>query len=209
MRFVLTFLFLNSVLLSFSFSDSLTSSAIASKAGFKVFAEEDDSQTNLQIKQAQKAIWRIYKEDSFSAAAFSIGSNLFVTNFHVIDNLNKEGVILKQKDSSALKIRKVIAASVLYDLVLFETEERVTDYLTIIEVHSPQPDEGNLLEAIQSNHLNRLIEGSIGLDCSNFQLGNCISESIGNLLKSVERDDSFAQRRLGMMFYKMYSKTVK
>ena len=147
MKYFFIFVFLNFSFLSFSLADSLTSSVTASKASSKISAErsqiEDDLQTNLQIKEAQKAVWQVVHDERF-ATAFSIGHNLFITNFHVLLPVFKKSsknVILKQGGcSSFLQIKQVIAISALYDLALFETEEKVTDYLTIRD-HPLQPDE--------------------------------------------------------------------
>ena len=69
--------------------------------------------------------------------AFAIGPNQFITNFHIVasflkDNNSIKYVTLSQEGrDSKIQIKRVVALSALYDLALLETEENVTDYLSI------------------------------------------------------------------------------
>ena len=94
-------------------------------------------QTDLQEGEAQQSIWKISNPNlPFNGTAFSIGSNLFITNFHILLFTLKEGSIediaLEQEKSfSDLTINQIVAISALHDLVLFSTKENVKDYLDI------------------------------------------------------------------------------
>ena len=128
------------------------------------FAEADSSsdEISLHLNKSKKAVWKIEiwnRGRDFgnvvlkfvmglggsNGTGFFIGPNYFVTNFHVIFSLlgstGSSTVTLSQEgDSSSLTIKRVLAVSALYDLVLLETEESITDYLSLRE-KLPNPNE--------------------------------------------------------------------
>ena len=89
-----------------------------------------------------------------------VGVNHFITNFHVINSLlhapypedvpqnrlENEIVLSQEGNSSVLKVKRVLAVSALYDLVLFEMEEDVIDYLSPRE-NPPESSENLFLIA--------------------------------------------------------------
>ena len=104
------------------------------------------------------SVWKITSQhhcNNQSGTAFSIDHiqlelppNQFITNFHVIKGLldkecsfsclfsdpDLEDLILSQEGGDEkLQIKKLLAVSAVYDLVLFETKENVKDYLSIAE----------------------------------------------------------------------------
>ena len=101
------------------------------------------------------AVWKIENGNS-NGTAFAIGPNQFITNFHVIRGLldKKEGffsfwpsdlpiddLILSQEGRNReIHIKKILAVSAVYDLVLFETKESVEDHLSIAESLDPTED---------------------------------------------------------------------
>ena len=129
--------------------------------------EASSSEMPLQVENAKQAIWGIYDlYGSTSGTGFFIGTNHFITNFHVVFGMllpqdkdhepENQGtinhVVLKQKGNpSVLKIKKVLAVSVLYDLVLLETEENVTNYLSLRE--NPPESSENLFLIGYSNEV--------------------------------------------------------
>ena len=80
------------------------------------------------------SVWRI-SNSSLAGTAFAIGSNQMITNFHMLSNLlgkkgSLEKIVLTQSGSfSQIKIQRVIKVSALYDIVVFETKETVSNYL--------------------------------------------------------------------------------
>ena len=245
--------------------------------------EESSQEPALQTGDSQSFVWLI-NNSSYAGTAFPIGPNLFVTNFHVLASISdkilasisdntsisdnkslvKNIALQKKEDSYSLTIKKVVAVSALYDLVLFETEESVTNYLNISD--SPiQPNEellipgyprwdfkeikktgkaddggydggyhytfpvnrsslfgfsgspvlnakrqvvgvatlgsNNILSAVKSKYLKRLISEDMGLNCSNLSLVICIEEEIKNLKKLAEQGDALAQYKLAFLYY--------
>ena len=110
------------------------------------------NETFSQLETSEQAVWKIHNFN-ISGTGFFIGPNHFITNFHVIDMIlhqmpfgdisqndrsaNKDSmsrIVLSQEGStSVLRIKKILAISALYDLALLETEENVTDYLSLRE----------------------------------------------------------------------------
>ena len=88
-----------------------------------------------KLDNAEFSVWRI--ENSVKGGTgFFIGENLFVTNDHVVSGMLKTGavedMVLSQKGNTAvLKIKRIVALSVLYDLTLLETNETVENYLSL------------------------------------------------------------------------------
>ena len=85
-------------------------------------------------EQISRSVWNI----SNKATAFAIGPNQFITNFHVVASFLKHKNPIKymtlsqEGRDSKIQIKRVVALSTSYDLVLLETEENVTDYLSIV-----------------------------------------------------------------------------
>ena len=122
-------------------------------------ADTPSTETSSQLEKTERAIWRIYNPYT-TGTGFFIGPNHFITNFHVINLLLNQSsseemprdqgqedqnpidrIILEQEGNpSSLRIKKVISVSALYDLALLETEESVTDYLSLRE-DPPEPGE--------------------------------------------------------------------
>ena len=140
-NFFLFCLLLNFSFFAYSFSktnpDTLKSTAPVEKNTETIIKNE---KTEIQINDAQDAIWRI--SDSIGGAystAFAIAPRLFVMTLHglkpILKNENsiQDIFLYKNKRSSQLKIKQIIAVSALYDLALLETEENVTTYLNINE----------------------------------------------------------------------------
>ena len=139
-RYFIILILLKIILFSFSFS----------RADFLL------NETSLQSENAEQAIWKISDRDQLaSGTGFFIGENHFITNFHVIsgmlNRLSFEGmsqdqniidhIFLSQEGSSSiLRVKGVLAISALYDLALLETEENVTNFLSLRE-DPPQPGE--------------------------------------------------------------------
>ena len=105
----------------------------------------------------QEAVWRIsgfkHNKDGNgefksyrNGTGFFVGTNHFITNFHVISSMlsgsgSLEDITLSQEGTLfQLKIKKVIAVSASYDLALLETKEPVTNYLNLRE-NPPEPNE--------------------------------------------------------------------
>ena len=154
MKFFLTCIFFNFPLCSYSFSSPflLTNFVVAIREGSEIPTEESSLisiershleaaiQTNLKANDSENSVWRIRNHSNyFMGTTFSIGPNLFVTNFHVLRSMLKDessikDITLQQKGhSSHLTIKRIIAVSAFYDLVLLETEQSVTSYLNITE----------------------------------------------------------------------------
>ena len=97
----------------------------------------DSSETPEEINQVHEAVWEL-EHHGGSGTAFFIGANQVVTNFHLM-LLSKDGsykshsikdLYLKQGDKR-LNLSKVLYASAVEDLVILETEERVSKYLNV------------------------------------------------------------------------------
>ena len=120
-----------------------------------------------QLDNAEQAVWEIHHPDQEeNGTGFFVGPNRFITSFRVINKLLRQSasedraedhrqedqnaldrIVLSRKGSlSFLGIQKVLVVSALYDLVLLETKERVTDYLSLRQ-SSPEPDENLFLTA--------------------------------------------------------------
>ena len=89
-----------------------------------------------RTEQISRSVWKISNNNG-RGTAFAIGPNQFITNFHVVEYFLKDKnsikyVTLSQEGrDSKIQIKRVVAFSALYDLAFLETEENVTDYLSI------------------------------------------------------------------------------
>ena len=90
-----------------------------------------------QSGDIKDSVWKIQKDFHSSGTAFFIGPNFFVTNFHVLHEMLRNGdslkqITLRQEGSSFYPtVNRVIAISVLHDLAILETKESVSSYLQI------------------------------------------------------------------------------
>lgn len=103
-------------------------------------AEETVLLADSLTDNARRSVWKISSPSFYgSGTAFSVGPDLFVTNFHVMlellqnDPSVKKIVLEQEGGTSQLTIKRIVKVSALYDLVLFETEENVASYLDISE----------------------------------------------------------------------------
>ena len=104
---------------------------------------------DLFLEIAHKAVWKI-ENPSSRGTAFFIAPNQVVTNFHVISSMYDDSVVDKkfffnvdkyrplsdfylEQGEKRVNLRKVLYASALYDLAILETEEEVSDYLSMSE----------------------------------------------------------------------------
>ena len=97
----------------------------------------DPSNIPEEMNQVHEAVWEL-EHHGGSGTAFFIGPNQVVTNFHLM-LLSKDGsykshsikdIYLKQGDKR-LNLSKVLYASSVEDLIILETEERVSKYLNV------------------------------------------------------------------------------
>ena len=116
-----------------------------------VGADSSYPEISQQLKNSEQAVWKI--ENQYGrGTGFFVGPNHFITNFHVISGMLEDedtfnDIVLSQEGSDLfLGIKRVLAVSALYDLVLLETEESVTNYLSLRESH-PEPGENLFLAA--------------------------------------------------------------
>ena len=95
-----------------------------------------------ELSKAEQAVWRVHGLDSKGeeyviGTGFFIGETHFITNFHValsmpLDNLENGAIILSQEGHDwTLKVTDLLAASAFYDLALYETDNLVTNYLSL------------------------------------------------------------------------------
>ena len=90
-----------------------------------------------RTEQISRSVWKI--SNNVYGTAFAIGPNQFITNFHVVapflkyNNSIKYVTLSQEGRDSKIQIKRVVALSALYDLALLETEENVTDYLSIVD----------------------------------------------------------------------------
>ena len=131
----------------------------AQVSGGESLASEGESfRDNSSLLEATDSVWLLHNlnmrpEEGFQGekhtprggTAFAIGSNQFITNFHVLQALisggtTMEGMSLSQDEHedrlTDLKVHRILAVSAIYDLVLFETKEKVTAHLDFVESFS-------------------------------------------------------------------------
>ena len=155
MRLFLIYIFLNFYLLSFSFPHFAIGENIVTPVGERSATPIEDSvaeatlKVDLRTKDSQNSVWRMYNF-VYSGTTFSIGPNLFVTSFHILNLMLKnessiKNIIFQQgEDIFLLTVKRIVAVSALYDLAIFETEKSVTSYLNIAD-NLPQSNEKILI----------------------------------------------------------------
>ena len=105
----------------------------------------------LGLSKAHHSVWRIYTKNQnlngeiTVATAFSIGRNerngrnLFITNFHTFQHILENGhsvsdIQLSQSENhKKLSFHRVLYLSNTYDLAIFETKEKVPNYLSFAD----------------------------------------------------------------------------
>ena len=91
-----------------------------------------------RTEQISRSVWKISNNNA-RGTAFAIGPNQFITNFHIVayflkyKNSIKYVTLSQEGRDSKIQIKRVVAFSASYDLALLETEENVTDYLSIVD----------------------------------------------------------------------------
>ena len=145
------------------------------KTSFFIFSAEADflfNETSSQLDHSKKAIWKIQDPsgERTNGTAFFIGTNYVITNFHVFTALYENNpqdyrfgnqktidymVLVQEDNPTVLKIKRVLALSALYDLVLLETEESVTSYLQLRE-DPPKLDETLFLMAYPNGDFTKI-----------------------------------------------------
>ena len=91
-----------------------------------------------RTEQISRSVWNISSKNG-NGTAFAISPNQFITNFHVVASFLKDKNPIKymtlsqEGRDSKIQIKRVVALSTSYDLALLETEENVTDYLSIVD----------------------------------------------------------------------------
>ncbi len=132
-RFLAYFLLLNAVILNISFATSDYQSVAENKLR--------------SIESIQKSVWKISNEYvSNLGTGFFISPTHFVTNFHVIDSNIDESTLrnitLSQgKGSVKLSVKRILALSLFYDLVILETKKEVKNHLILGESILPHEKE--------------------------------------------------------------------
>ena len=135
LRYFILFILLNTIVFNLSF--------VNADLPDEPFSQSDHSEL---------FAWKVQNDDGFVVGTgFFIDENRFITNFHVISlilkNQNTKSIFLSQEgNSSVLKVKKVLALSAFYDLALLETEDNITDYLTLRE-DTLEPSENLLVTA--------------------------------------------------------------
>ena len=91
------------------------------------------------IMQAHEAVWKFVHSDDVKGTAFFIGSNQVVTHLHTMygvgESYKKSSIndfSLAQGDKK-INLKKILYASAIFDLVILETKEEVSEYLHFSE----------------------------------------------------------------------------
>ena len=105
-------------------------------------SKQEGAQAEISSSTKEKtlpSVWKISNSSS-SGTTFAISPNQMITNFHVLSEMLKDegslkDIVLIQSvvGSSQLKIQQILKVSALYDLVLFETKETVSNYLKLTD----------------------------------------------------------------------------
>ena len=114
---------------------------------YSAFSDIPSQDIPEKVRSGKKAVWKIHSlKGSKFGTGFFMGPRHFVTNFHVIAvSLNEssfEDIILSQEGNShRLKMKKIVSVSALHDLAILETEQEVSDYLSLSGEAVPQQEE--------------------------------------------------------------------
>ena len=105
--------------------------------GFSFYTYSYAEKNLEQDKYPSSAIWKIEME-KIRGTGFFISPNLFVTNFHVVDDVIdsfdlKRTRLSQETHSRVLGIKRVYALSALDDLAILEVKESVTSWLDIAD----------------------------------------------------------------------------
>ena len=95
----------------------------------------DESEYSLNVSDLENSVYRIFGPDlEIQGTAFAIAPSLFITNFHIIDDLSKgDQILLSNKKGEELVFHEAIQLSPLLDLALFETYGSASSYLELAE----------------------------------------------------------------------------
>ena len=128
------------------------------------------SEVSEKLSQVERSIWKVNSSNAErNATGFFIGKNLFVTDLVAIGPLKTDGslpedLFLSQEGNpSALKVKKIITLSLFTrlphatetGLVLLETEQKVSHYLSIRE-QPPESNEPLFVSVYYSDDLKRI-----------------------------------------------------
>ena len=137
--FVFCFSFLNCP--AFSKDISRKISAPKTETRYLTVSEQGGAQVKAGPSAKENvlhSLWNIFNPSrKGNGTAFAIAPNQMIMNFHVLFRLLDKGgslediVLTQSVSSSQLQIQRVLKVSILYDLVLFETKETVSDYLKL------------------------------------------------------------------------------
>ena len=100
-----------------------------------------------KVLAARRAVWKIHSSNNLEfGTGFFIGPRHFVTNFHVINGLLnkssfKDFILSQEGNPRKLRVRRIISLWALHDLAILETEQGVSDYLSLSEEAIPQQKE--------------------------------------------------------------------
>ena len=90
-----------------------------------------------EVLQAEQAVYRVTKANGSSGTGFFIAPDLFVTNFHVIDEIQSlDDISLDRQDLPSIGIRNITAVSLFADLAILQTEVESPIYLSEGELSS-------------------------------------------------------------------------
>ena len=89
-----------------------------------------------EVLQAEQAVYRVTTTRSYGTGFF-IAPDLFVTNFHVIDEIQSpDEISLDRQDRPSIGIRNITAVSLFADLAILQTEVESPVYLSEGELSS-------------------------------------------------------------------------
>ena len=93
-----------------------------------------NTKTPGKVVEAASAVWKI-TDGRFFGTAFAIGKNRIITNAHILSDAEstEDIALLQEEGRRRLKVKRVLALSTIYDLVLFETAETMEHYLSLGE----------------------------------------------------------------------------
>ena len=122
---------------------------------FSCTASDSSSRETSSLDNYEQAVWNIkgldedLNEYSSGGTGFFVSPNQLITNLHVISSILNGAphiVLLQEGSPSVLKVNRVLSVSVVYDLALLETEEEVTNHLSLREKDTLEPDENLFIQ---------------------------------------------------------------